>query len=799
MPAFTTNKTSVINKKFKMRLIIAYCLLITFLATKVVAETPQSQARQPIVSGFIKDAETGEVLIGATVYEKEGGLGTAANLYGFYSLSSAAGKKTLVFNFMGYVPQEHIINLEKDQTLTINLLPTVAQLSEVKIYANSSHSRLDDPMMGVQRIHADVIKQVPALMGEVDAIKVLQLLPGVQAASEGSSGFSVRGGNPDQNLILLDEAIVYNAGHLMGFFSVFNNDAIRDVNLYKGDIPARSGGRLSSMLDVRMKDGNSKKLSATGGIGTISSRLTLEGPIGSEKTTFLLAGRRTYADMFLPLSTDEAVKDNKLFFYDFNAKLNHTFSDRDRIFVSGYMGRDVFDNTFSRLDFGNSTQTFRWNHVYSPRLFSNITFIHSNYNYMLGNQSSDVQGFEWKADMQDLSLKADFNYYLNAKNEITFGAQTIYHKILPGHAKGTGSSSIFNELKMPTNRSLEHAVYAENKQKIGANLTVRYGLRWSAFQNMGEGTSHIFNSEYEVTETLKHKSGEIYNTYHGLEPRLGLTYLLNSSTSIKASYSRTYQYIHLANNSTGTTPLDIWFPSSPNVKPQMSDQVSTGIFRKFLNNAFDVGVEVFYKEMQNSIDFKDHADLLLNEFLERELRFGRSYAYGAEFLTRFDYGRWNGWFGYTWSNSQRKIDGVNDGDWYLSPYDHPHDFSIVVNHKTSNRVSISSNWIFYSGSPVTFPVGRYESRGDILHIYSKRNAERMPDYHRLDLSVTLKGKIRPERKWQSEWVFSAYNAYARKNAWAINFKQDEDNPYKTKATKLYLFSVIPAVTYNFKF
>lgn len=790
-----------------MNRVIIYCLMIFLLvfllialfATEAVAEEPEAPDRQPVVSGYIKDAETGEVLLGATVYDKGTGLGSASNLYGFYSFSTAPGDKILVFSFMGYEPQERRLRVDGDQSLTVSLAPNVAQLNEVKVYGNNSHTRLDDPMMGVQRIHADVIKQVPALMGEVDAIKVLQLMPGVQAASEGSSGFSVRGGNPDQNLVLLDEAIVYNAGHLMGFFSVFNNDAVRDVNLYKGDIPARSGGRLASVLDVRMKDGNSKKLSATGGIGTISSRLTLEGPVGSEKTTFLLAGRRTYVDIFLPLSSDEAVKDNKLYFYDLNAKLNHTFSDRDRIFVSGYMGRDVFDNNFSRMDFGNQTQTFRWNHVYSPRLFSNITFIHSNYDYLLASESSDAQGFEWKADMQDVSLKADFNYYLNAGNELTFGGQSMYHNIMPGHAKGAGSSSMFNELKMPASHSLEHALYAENQQKVFPRLTVRYGLRWSVFQNVGKGTSYVFDNDYEVTDTLNHKKGEVYHTYQGLEPRLGVTYLLNDQTSLKASYARTRQYIQLASNSTGTTPLDVWFPSSPNVKPQISDQVSIGYFRHFLNGAFDVSVEVFYKEMQNSIDFKDYAELLLNEHLEGELRFGRSYAYGAEFLTRFDYGRWNGWVGYTWSKAQRKVNDINEGDWYLSPYDHPHDCSVVVNHRTSQRVSISANWIYYTGSPVTFPVGRFESGGDILPIYSKRNAERMPDYHRLDVSLTLKGKVRPERKWQSEWVFSVYNAYGRKNAWSINFQQEEDDAYTTKATKLYLFSIIPAVTYNFKF
>jgi hypothetical protein len=762
------------------------------------AEDPEILAKLPVISGYVRDFSTGEMLIGATIYLKDSHTGTASNLYGFYSLATQPGNKTVVYGFLGYQTREIETSVTTDIQMNVELTPNSAELSEVRVVANQTSTRLDDPMMGVQRIQASTIKEVPAFMGEVDPIKVIQLLPGVQAASEGSSGFSVRGGNPDQNLVLLDEAIVYNAGHLLGFFSIFNNDAIKDVNLYKGDIPARSGGRLSSLLDVRMKDGNSRKLSGTGGIGTISSRLTLEGPIVKDKTTFLASGRRTYADLFLPLSKEEALKDSKLFFYDFNAKINHTFSDQDRIFLSGYFGRDVMDNTFSRIDFGNSTFTFRWNHVYSPKLFSNISLFYSNYNYMLGT-SEGVDGFDWRANMENFSFKADFNYYHNNNHSVSFGVQSIHHNIMPGHVKGIGSSTMFNELKLSRNKALEHAAYIENTQNIGEKLTVRYGLRASLFQNIGKSRIHGYDENFDVVDTTYYKKGEVFNNYWGIEPRAGINYMIGRTASIKASFSRTFQYLHMASNSTGTTPFDVWFPSTPNVKPQISDQVSAGFLKHLFNGAIETGVEVFYKNMQNSIDFKDYADILLNEHLEGEFRFGKGYAYGLEFLTYFNYGKLNGWVGYTWSKSKRKIKEINDGQWYLSPYDHPHDCSVVVTYRMSQRITLSGNWVYFSGSPATFPVGRFESGGDIVPIYSRRNAERLPDYQRMDLSLTLRGRTKPGRSWNSEWVFSAYNAYGSKNAWVINFQQDKDDPYITKATKTYLFSIIPAVTYNFKF
>nr|WP_321453238.1 TonB-dependent receptor [uncultured Carboxylicivirga sp.] len=751
------------------------------------------------ISGTLKDATTGEALIGATIYIKETQGGNITNVYGFYSISLPAGNYHLVYAYLGYNSIEKEISHSQNQVINLELSPASESIDEIVVTSQRKDANVREPQMGVEKLQSKTIKNVPVLMGETDLVKVVQLLPGVSPTSEGSSGFSVRGGNPDQNLILLDEASVYNAGHLMGFFSVFNNDAVKDVKLYKGDIPASNGGRLSSLLDIRMKDGNSKKFTGTGGIGTISSRLTLEGPIVQDKTSFIVSGRRTYVDLFLPLSSDEAIKDNRLYFYDFNAKVNHTINENNRIYLSGYFGRDVFKNDFSKMDFGNKTVTARWNHIFSPKLFSNFTLIGSQYDYALGTVDSGADSFEWESSLYDLSAKVDFDYYINPENTVEFGAQSIFREILPGLARGTDENSLYNEIKVPENRSLEHALYVQNTQKISDWLVLKYGLRWSIFQNIGAGTQYYYDENHEFTNSEHYKTGEVYNTYNGIEPRLGASFILNPTSSIKASYNRTYQYLHLASNSSSGTPLDVWFPSSPNVKPQKADQFSIGYFRNFSDNTIETSIEGFYKKMDNSIDFKDHPDLLLNEYLEGELRFGDAEAYGMEFMLRFNRPKWNGWISYTLSRVERTIPEINDGKSYLSPYDHTHDCSIVLNRKLSERTSLSANWVFYTGSPATYPVGRYEVGGDIIPLYSERNSERMPDYHRLDLSLTLSGKHKENRRWQGEWVFSVYNAYGRKNAWAINFVRDDDDPSITKAQKTYLFSIIPSVTYNFKF
>ena len=757
------------------------------------------ESKKFTISGHVQDAKTGERLIGSTVYISELQAGAVSNIYGFYSLSLQPGNYTLTFSYIGYQAEKHTIILDRDITLDIELTSTEQVLDEVVIIGERQDKNVRAPEMSITTISAKTISEIPALFGETDLIRAVQLLPGVHTIAEGSTGFSVRGGSPDQNLVLLDEATVYNAGHMLGFFSVFNNDAVKDVKLYKGDIPAAYGGRLSSLLDVHMKDGNSKKFSGTGGIGLISSRLTLEGPIIKDNTSFIVSGRRTYADLFIPLFGNDDLDGSKLYFYDLNAKINHKINDNNRVFASVYFGRDVFKNEFAGMNLGNNTVTVRWNHLFSKKLFSNFTFLRSRYEYELATPDGEANSFEWKSKLVDYTGKADFTWYLNPDNTIRFGASIIHHTFNPGEARGLGDETFFNEYVLPKNYGIESGLYISNEQKIGSLITLKYGLRFSMFNNVGPGTIYDFDDNYEVVDSTIYAGGDFYNTYMYIEPRLGVTYLLNEISSIKASYSRTVQYMQLAQNSTAGTPLDIWFPASPNVEPQISDQVAVGYFRNFKDNTYEASVETYYKYMQNAIDFKDHAQLLLNKELEGELRFGKAQAYGIEFMVRKVKGNLTGWVSYTLSKAERDIKEINDGNPYPAPYDKPNDISIVVNYKLSKRIMFGANWVYSTGLPVTFPTGRAVWGNTIVPIYSDRNDYRMPDYHRLDVSITLKPKEMPNRKWYGEWNLSVYNAYARKNAWAINFVPEPDDPFQTYAEMTYLFSIIPSISYNFKF
>ena len=779
-------------KKFVFLNILFHSLLFIIIYSNDVPEISYT------ISGHIRAAETGEELIGATVYVREIGDGTVSNSYGFYSLTLAEGTYTIGYSYVGYKSKEFTLTVDQDLVRNIELEKSVAELEEVVVSAEKKNVNITSLEMGTAKLPIESIRQIPAFMGEVDIIKAIQLLPGVQSASEGSSGFSVRGGGTDQNLILLDEATVYNASHLLGFFSVFNNDAVKDVKLYKGDIPARYGGRLSSLLDVRMKDGNTREFSGSGGVGTISSRLTLEGPISKDKTSFLLAGRRTYADLFLPLAKTQEVRESELYFYDFNAKFNHIINDNNRIFLSGYFGRDVFANQFAGMKFGNRTFSFRWNHLFSKKLFSNFSLIYSAYDYELGTPEDQPNSFVWNSDLNNYGFKADFTYYANPLSTFYFGISSTYHIFNPGIAKGTGEETIFNEFKVPENYALEHGVYVMGEEKIGQHWSVKYGLRFSGFQNIGEGTVYNFSQNYEVIDSTIYERGEIYNNYFGLEPRLGVNFTIDDNNSLKASYSRTRQYLQLAKNSTAGTPLDIWFSASPNVEPQVADQFSLGFFRNFRDHTIETSVEAYYKNMQNTIDFRDHAQLLLNPQLEGEVRTGDSWSYGLEFLVRLNEKKINGWISYTLSKTRRQIEEINDGKPYDAPYDKPHDIAVVLNYRINNAWSVGTNWVFSSGLPYTFPTGRYEILGKVLPVYSRRNEYRFDNYHRLDLSLNYKIK-KPGRRWVSEWNLSFYNVYARKNTWAINFVQDSENPNQTYAEKTYLFSIIPAITYNFKF
>ncbi|RLD58173.1 MAG: hypothetical protein DRJ05_08485 [Bacteroidetes bacterium] len=783
----------------RLYITILITIFISLISLEKLHAGPNEAGTKITISGNITDKETGEDLIGATVFVKELQNGTSSNVYGFYSISLEKGDYTLIFSYIGYEQLEKTVQLKEDFTLNIELESTNQELEEVVVSSTALNDNVTRTTMSTIKMDAKTINKIPALMGEVDIIKAIMLLPGVQTIAEGSSGFSVRGGSMDQNLIQLDEATVYNASHLMGFFSVFNNDAIKGVELYKGDIPASSGGRLSSLLDVRMRDGNIKKFSGRGGIGTISSRLTLEGPILKDKASFLISGRRTYADIFIRMFGRDEIKDSRIYFYDFNTKFNYRINNNNRIFISGYYGRDIFKNSDFKMGWGNQTTSVRWNHLFSKKLFTNFTFLYSNFDYELGVPEGQSNSFEWKSNLKDYSGKADFTFYLNSKNTIKFGLSSIYHKFKPGTAKGLGEESIATELVVQNNQALESGVYISNEQKIGSRFTFKYGLRFSHFVNVGETNIYNYDENYKPIDSTNYGNGEFFSPYYGLEPRFGAVFLLNEVSSVKASYSRTRQYVHLGQNSTAGTPFDVWFPSSPNVKPQLADQFALGYFRNFLDNSIEGSVEVYYKKMQNSIDFKDHAELLLNQYFEGELRFGNAEAYGIEFLAKYHLKKFNGWVSYTLSKVTKTIDEINDGNPYPAVYDKPHNISIIVNYSLNKRLDLGATWVYNTGSAVTFPTGRFVYGNTVVPIYSTRNGYRLPDYHRLDVSATWKSKEKPGRKWSYEWNFSVYNAYGRKNPWVINFKEEPTDPNKTYAEMIYLFSFVPAITFNFLF
>lgn len=775
--------------KMKSLFIIFTLFLFTF---------SQLAANKYTISGHITD-ESGEELIGATIYVKSLKSGTVTNAYGFYSLTIPENTYQIIYSYIGYEPQVKKVELNQNLRINVMLKEQSKTLDEVVITAERKDANVAKAEMSTMKIQAKEIKKIPAFMGEVDVIKAIQLMPGVQSASEGSSGFNVRGGSADQNLILLDEATVYNASHLMGFFSVFNNDAIKDVKLYKGDIPAAYGGRLSSLLDIRMKDGNNKEFHANGGIGTVSSRLTLESPIVKDKGAFIVSGRRSYADLMLMLSSDEEVQKNQLYFYDLNLKGNYKINEKDRLYLSWYLGRDVFDyDDLFGFSWGNKTFTLRWNHLFSEKLFSNFSVILSDYDYELG-QSSEEQGFKWTSNLNDIKFKADYTYYPNTRNTIRFGVSGTMHHFNPGLAKGEGNQTMYNELKMPESNALEWAGYLSDKWQPNEKLTVNIGLRGTIFQNMGKSTVYNFDENYEKIDSTVYSSGEIYNTFWGLEPRVNFKYSLNRQSSIKGSYSRTKQFIHLASNSTAGSPLDIWVPSSPNINPQLADQFALGYFRNFYDDVLETSIEAYYKNMDHQIDFRDHAELLLNPEIEGEFRTGYAWSYGLEFLIRKQTGKFTGWISYTLSKAERKIPEINQGKVYPASYDKPHNIAIVASYDITKRINVSANWVYSTGAPVTFPVGRYEYGNMIVPIYSDRNEYRLPDYHRMDLSVTYKFGVDKTRGLRSELNLSVYNVYNRKNPWMIIFSEDEQDPNVTIAEKVYLFPILPSLTYNFYF
>ena len=770
---------------------------ITFIiALFILCQAPMAYGQDKItLSGFIKDKASDETLIGATVFIRSEQLGTATNAYGFYSLSVPPGEYTVEYSFVGYETKEIQVKLEADVTQSVRLGAASVEINAVTVSSKSRNQNIKKTQTSVVQMDAKTLKKLPVLLGEPDLMKSIQIMPGIQTPVEGSTGFSVRGGSMDQNLILLDEAPVYNPSHLLGFFSVFNGDAIKDVTLYKGDIPASAGGRLSSLLDVRMREGNRQKFRASGGIGLISSRLTLEGPIKKNKGSFIISGRRTYADLFLKMSSDSTIRKNKLFFYDFNLKANYSLNDNNRFYISGYFGRDQYRHG-SKIGFrwGNATFTARWNHLFSSKLFSNLTLIYSKYNYKM-EMKRQTPEYDWTSRLVNFSAKYDFSWYMSPNNTVRFGAQATRHFIQPGKFTISGEES---DYKVPNNKALEYAVYLQQEQKIGTKFSYNLGLRVSAFQNIDSATVYKIEN-FEVTDAIHYGKNKIYNTYVRLDPRFSARYLINEENSLKASYCRTHQYVQLASNSQGGSPLDVWFPASKYVKPQVSDQVSVGWFRNFDRNRWEASVELFHKWMDNQIDFDANANLLLNNQLEKELRFGEAKSYGAEFLLKKNEGKLTGFIGYTWSKTVRKFPDINDGKEYRANYDIPHNINVMLSYKISKRVSVSTVWNYRSGVPVTYPVMRFLHGGSSLPIYKYKNNERMPDYHRLDLSMTIGNKEKPGKKWEGEWKIGVYNAYNRGNAYSVYFEQDSKNTNHMKAYKMVMFRAVPFISYNFKF
>lgn len=775
-----------------------YSVLPVFFFVFILSAAYGQKAGRYTISGHIRDKNTGEFLPGTTISVLELKTGTVSNSYGFYSITLPAGNYHLVFSFIGYKSRTQTIHLQKDTLINIDLSSSSGQLREVEIKSSARQEHLTAPQMSVTKMSMKNIAVMPSLLGEVDLIKALQMLPGVKFVAEGSSGMSVRGGGPDQNLILLDEATVYNAGHLMGFFSVFNPDAVQNVKLYKGDIPAEYGGRLSSLIEVRMKEGNNKTFHGQGGIGLISSRLMLEGPIVKNKASFMISGRRTYADLFLKLSRNDDLRNNQLYFYDLNTKLNFSLNNNNHFFFSGYFGKDVFKNDYLKMDWGNATGTFRWNHIFGEKLFSNFSAIISRFDYNLGLSEDNPRAFEWQSSLTDFAFKDHFDWFIDPKNKLSFGFSIIYHDFYPGRIEGIGKEAIIDEYRLPDNYALENALYVSHQLKTG-KFTLKYGVRFSLFSNLGPATVYHYNEQYVVTDSSVYTSSRIYNTYSGIEPRLGLVFQLNNSSSLKASYSRNYQYVQQAQNSTAGNPMDIWFPADPNIKPQSADEIATGFYHQFKNGAFFLSTELYYKWIHHAVDFKDHADLLLNKYLDGEIRTGRGYSYGLEFMLRKTTGKLTGWVSYTYSRSFRVIPDINNGDTYPSPYDRPNDVSVTLNYRINKKWLVSMNWVYLTGQPVTFPVSRYEYSNTIIPVYSARNSYRMADYHRLDLALIWNLKPSKEKKCHSQLNFSIYNVYNRKNPWVINFQNDPEVPQSTYAEMTYLFGIIPTITYNFKF
>ena len=765
--------------------------------------------RNVTLSGYVSDLESDESLIGVSVLLPELNTGTITNEYGFFSLTLPAGVYTVQIRYLGFETLTRELSLNEDVNENFELTPQAEVLDEVIVEENIELLNVRNPQMSVNKLAINTIKKIPAVLGEVDVIKSITLLPGVTNAGEGASGFNVRGGAADQNLILLDEAILFNSSHLFGFFSVFNPDAIKDIQLYKGGIPASYGGRASSVLNIYQKEGNRKKFESEGGIGLISSRLLLEGPLKKEKSSFLIGGRSSYAHLFLPLI--ESVDNNKAYFYDLNTKLSYTLNDRNTIYLSGYFGRDVFDidNLFD-LAYGNSVANFRWNHLFSNKLFSNLSLIYSDYDYTL---DFGLAEFDWNLGITNFNFKYDFKHYLNDKTKLEYGLNGIYYKFDPGFIQPTAESSPVQARKLENKFAFENAVYAGVSYQLSSKINLQAGLRLSNFLRLGQKMNTYANDnpllyieisqiyeEAQPTGSVTYSKGEVIKSFTYPEPRFSMAYQLDSDQSIKLSYNRMAQYLHLISNTNSPTPIDVWAPSGKYIDPQLLDQVAVGYFKIFDNNRYNIEVEAFYKTIQNRLDYIDGAELIANDAIEQILLTGQARAGGLEVLFRKNEGKLTGWIAYTLSRSEQQTPGrtssevgINYGNWYATPYDKTHDISITTNYDLNKRWNLNANFIYQTGQPITYPNAQYQFSGFSIPNFESRNSSRLPAYHRLDVSAVYSPKKR-----SGEWVFGIYNFYNRKNAASIRFQENLETG-RNEALRLTIFGIIPSVTYNFKF
>jgi hypothetical protein len=794
---------------------ISFLLFLFLAAFPSFSQTSEPAKQKFTLSGTITDLKNNETLIGVNIYIPSLKIGTTTNEYGFYSLTAPAGEYQVEISYVGYQTTQKTINLNQNTKNNFALNEGGEELQEVIITDNKGKINIKSPEMSTNKLSISTIKKMPVVLGEVDVLKSILLLPGVTNAGEGASGFNVRGGGADQNLILLDEATIFNSSHVFGFFSVFNPDAIKDLKLYKGGIPARYGGRASSVLDIYQKDGNSKEFHVNGGIGLISSRILAEGPIVKDKGSFLIGGRASYAHLFLKFSEDN--KDNAAYFYDLNTKLSYKLNDNNSLYLSGYFGRDVFslNKSFTNI-YGNSTLNLRWNHLYNDKLFSNLSLIYSDYYYGL---DFDYIGFKWDSGIKNYNIKYDFKNYISDKFKLTYGLNGIYYEFNPGTIKPSNDDSKINPDQLDKKYAFEPAVYIEAENQLSKKLTVSYGLRFSLFYRLGESTVNLYennnpvsyNSDTEVYSKATPIGSEYYNknkvieSYNNLEPRFAISYQLNDDQAIKASYNRMAQYLQLISNTSSPTPLDVWMPSDRYIKPQLADQVALGYFRNINNGAYSIEAETFYKKIQNRLDYIDGADLIANDAIEQVILNGRMRAYGLEIMFKKNEGKFNGWISYTLSKSEQQTPGrtseetgINNGEWYNSAYDKTHNLAVTGAYNLNEKWSFGANFALQSGQPATFPNDQYKYLEMTVPSYGLRNKDRLPAYHHLDISATLTPRKNKDRNWKGEWVFSIYNLYNRQNAASINFRQNVDTGYN-EAVKTSIFGIVPAVSYNFKF